>query len=74
MRRIRDLQRQHGLLLHIPENYPRVDEEDDQGAAGDREAADDDVVHGHRQKVVHEMHVLRETVQDPVQMRGCMSR
>lgn len=48
-----------------PENHPRVNNEDDQGAAEHHEAADGEVVHGHGEQVVHEVHVLREAVQDP---------
>lgn len=56
---------QEALSSGIPYDDPGVDEEDDEGAPGDHEGADDEVVHGHGEKVVHEVQVFRETVQDP---------
>ena len=36
-------------MVDGPEYHPGVDEEDDKGAAEDHEAADDEVVQGHRE-------------------------
>ena len=46
----------------VPEHHPRVDNEDEKSAAHGHDRAHGEVVHGHGQKIVHEVHVLGEAV------------